>query len=66
MTCVTAFAEATAMTTTQFARVIQCRVLQFEDTACSKLESSDERKPRMSWVVVTGKDGKRQLRILWS
>ena len=66
MTCMTAFAEPTAMATTQLARGMQCRVLQYEDGAGWQLESSGERQPRMSWVVVTDKDGKRQLRILWA
>ncbi len=61
MTCLTAFAEAMAMPTTQLTRAIQ-----FEDAASWQLESNAERKsPRMSWVVVTDNDGRRQLRIRW-
>jgi len=61
MTCMTAFAEAMAMPTTQ----LTCAI-QYEDAASWRLESSAERKsPRMSWVVVTDNDGTRQLRIQW-
>jgi hypothetical protein len=61
MTSMTAFAEAMAMPTTQLTRVIQ-----YEDAASRQLESHAERKsPRMSWVVVTDKNGRRQLRIQW-
>ena len=61
MTCMTAFAEAMAMPTTQLIPVIQ-----YEDAASWQLESDAERKsPRMSWVVVTDKNGRRQLRIQW-
>jgi hypothetical protein len=65
MTCIIAFAEPPAMATTQLARMVQHRVIQDEDAASWQLEGNGERKPRMSWVVVTGKDGGR-LRILWS
>ena len=62
MTYMTAFAKAMAMPTTQLTRVIQ-----YEDGAFWQLESSAERKsPRMSWVVVTDKNGRRQLRIQWA
>ena len=58
----TAFAEAMAMPTTQLTRVIQ-----YEDAASGQLESHAERNsPRMSWVVVTGNNGRRQLRIQWA
>ncbi|MGA2980543.1 MAG: hypothetical protein ABSD76_13210 [Terriglobales bacterium] len=63
MTCMTAFAES--MATTQLARVTQDRVIQYEDAAPWRLESNGKRIPRMSWVVVTGKDGGRKLRIQW-
>ncbi len=65
MTCMTAFAETRAMTTTQLARAIQSRVIQCRDTTSRQLENTAERIPRMSWVAVTGQDGRRQLRILW-
>jgi hypothetical protein len=61
MTCMTASAEAMAMPTTQLTRVIQCA-----DIASWQLESNAERKsPRMNWVVVTDKNGRRQLQIQW-
>ncbi|HLM80352.1 MAG TPA: hypothetical protein VK302_06940 [Terriglobales bacterium] len=61
MTSTTAFAEAMATPTTQLTRVIQ-----YEDAASRQLQSHTERtSPRMSWVVVTDKDGRRQLRIQW-
>ena len=61
MTCMTASAEAMAMPTTQLTRVIQ-----YECAASRQLESKAEIKsPRMSWVVVTDKNGRRQLRIQW-
>jgi hypothetical protein len=37
-----------------------------QDAASWQLEDTGERKPCMSWVVVTGHDGRRQLRMLWS
>ena len=58
--------KGTAMATAQLARVIEDRVIQYEDAALWQLEGTGERKPRMSWVVVTGKDGGRRLRIQWS
>ena len=61
MTSMTAFAEAVAMPTTQLTRVIQ-----YENAASEQLERHAERKsPRLSWVVVTDKNGRRQLRIQW-
>jgi len=61
MTCMTAFAKAMAMPTTQLTRVIP-----YEDAASRQLESHAERKSsRMSWVVVTDNNGRRQLRIQW-
>ena len=60
MTGMTAFAQAMAVPTTQLTRVVP-----YEHTASRQLEINVEHKyPRMSWVVVTGKD-RRQLRILW-
>ena len=62
MTCMTAFAEAMAMPTTQLTRAIQ-----YEDAASRQLENHAERKsPRMSWVVATDNNGRRQLRIQWA
>jgi len=61
MNCMTAFAEAMAMPTTQLTRVIR-----YEYAASRQLESNAERKsPRMSWVVVAANNGRRQLQIQW-
>ncbi|HEY6302827.1 MAG TPA: hypothetical protein VIX14_07145 [Terriglobales bacterium] len=61
MTCMTVFAEAMAMPTMQLTRAVQ-----YEDARFRQWEGIAERKsPRMSWVVVTGNDGGRQLRIQW-
>jgi hypothetical protein len=66
MTCRIAFAETTAMATTQLARTIECRMIQSEDAASEQLGSNIQRKPRMSWAVVTDQDGRQHLQILWS
>ena len=66
MTCMIAFAQPMAMATTQLARVVQYPLIQDEDAGFRQLENLGEGKTRMSWVVVTGQDGKRGLRILWS
>jgi len=61
MACMTAFAEPTAMATTQLTRAIQ-----YEDVAFWQLENNAERKsPRMSGVAVTENDGRRRLQIQW-
>jgi hypothetical protein len=60
MTCATVFAATMAMPTTQLTRAIQ-----YEDAASWQLGRNTEHAPRMSWVVVTDNDGKRQLRIQW-
>ncbi len=60
MTYLAAFAETVAVATTQFAQSAR-----YEDAASSQLEIAKE-GPRMNWAVVTGTDGTRQLRILWS
>ncbi len=62
MACMTAFALATAVPTTQLTRGIP-----YEHAALRQLEGNAEHKsPRMSWVVVTGAAGQRRLRIRWS
>jgi hypothetical protein len=59
MACITLFAQPMAMATTQLARVIHN-----EDVFTCPWEDSVERSPlRMSWVVVTDKNGNRQLRM---
>ena len=65
MTCMNAFAPPMAMATTQLARVVQCPLIPDEDAGFGRLENQREGKTRMSWVVVTGQDGTRGLRILW-
>jgi len=58
MSCMTLFAQPMAMATTQLASAIH-----YEDAI---LEPKAEYKPlRMSWVVVTDENGKRQLRMHW-
>jgi hypothetical protein len=60
MSCMTLFAEPMAMATTQLVRV------HHEDAALWQVEPEAEHKPlRMSWVVVTDENGKRQLRMRW-
>jgi hypothetical protein len=66
MTCRIACAETTAMATTQLARTIPCRMIQSEDTASWQSDNNGERRPRMSWVVVTDNDGRQRLEIRWS
>ena len=61
MTCMTLFAQPTAMATTQLVSAIQ-REQNFSwhvdpETAHTSL--------RMSWVVVTDERGRRQLRMHW-
>jgi hypothetical protein len=61
MSCMTLFAQPMAMATTQLASAIH-----YEDATVSQVEPKAEPKPlRMSWVVVTGENGKRQLRMHW-
>jgi hypothetical protein len=65
MTCMCAFAQSTAMATTQLTRVVQCRAIQHNDAASWQSHNNREKKLRMSWVVVTDNDGRRQLQIHW-
>jgi hypothetical protein len=61
MTCMTLFARPLAMATTQLTRVIR-----YEDTSSWQVESKAKHKSlSMSWVVVTGENGKPQLRMRW-
>jgi hypothetical protein len=61
MSCMTLFAEPMAMATTQLVSAIQ-----HEDAPLWQVEPKVEHKPlRMSWVVVTDENGKRQLRMRW-
>jgi hypothetical protein len=60
MSCMTLFAEPMAMATTQLVRV------HHEDAPLWQGEPKAELMPlRMSWVVVTDENGKRQLRMHW-
>jgi len=61
MSCMTLFAQPMAMATTQLASAIH-----YEDATLRQVEPKAEHKPlRMSWVVVTDENGKRQLRMHW-
>jgi hypothetical protein len=61
MSCMTLIAQPIAMATTQLVSVIRN-----EGAASRQLEPKAERTPlRMSWVVVTDEQGKRQLRMHW-
>jgi hypothetical protein len=61
MSCMTLFAEPITMATTQLASAIH-----YEDATLRQVEPKAEYKPlRLSWVVVTDEDGKRQLRMHW-
>jgi hypothetical protein len=61
MACIT-FLAPTAMATSQFMPVILCQV-----PAPRQSERNLDRQPlRMNWVVVTGRNGNRALRMKWS
>jgi len=60
MSCMTLFEKPMAMATTRLVRV------HHEDAPLWQVEREAEHKPlRMSWVVVTDENGKRQLRMHW-
>ena len=60
MSCMTLFAQPMAMATTQLVSAIH------HEDATLRGEPKAEHKPlRMSWVVVTDENGKRQLRMHW-
>jgi hypothetical protein len=62
MACMTLFAQATAMATTQFTRVISC-----ERADLRHFDISTANQPlRMNWVVVTDSNSARQLRMQWT
>lgn len=62
MACMILFAQPLTMATTQLARVVR-----YEDVSTSHLEGKVDGSPlRMSWVVVTDSEGKRQLRMNWA
>jgi len=61
MACITWLATPLVMTTTQLTRVIR-----YEVSAPSVADRNTEPQPlRMNWVVVTGKNGSRGLRMQW-
>jgi len=62
MACITLVAQPLAMATTQLVRAIRYEPA-FPWHQESKAESSSL---RMSWVVVTDQQGKRQLRMQWA
>ncbi|HXM09173.1 MAG TPA: hypothetical protein VN946_04400 [Terriglobales bacterium] len=59
MTCMTVVAQPLAMATTQLASVIR------SEGPALRQEQKTGNTPRMNWVVVTGKDGNRVLRMQW-
>jgi hypothetical protein len=62
MACIAPFAQPLAMATTEFARAIQ-----HEEAFTWQTEAHVERKSlRLSWVVVTDNEGRRQLRMQWA
>jgi hypothetical protein len=62
MSCMTLFVQQAAMATTQLVEATR-----YEVATSWPVEYVTERKQplHMSWVVVTGNDGKRQLRMIW-
>jgi hypothetical protein len=61
MACITFLAQPMAMATTQFARVIR-----YEASAPWQEQNTRRQPLRMNWVVVTGKNGNRVLRMQWA
>jgi hypothetical protein len=62
MACITMLAPHTAMATTQLTRETARKVfvpIHFEQTRKRTI-------PRMNWVVVTGDDDSRRLRMNWT
>jgi len=62
MACMTPFAQPMAMATTQFTRAMCCEcadLRQFDGSTANKTL-------RMNWVVVTDRNGARQLRMQWT
>jgi len=62
MSCMTLFVQQAAMATTQLVHATRQ-----ENSNIWRVEPMAERKQplSMSWVVVTGDNGKRQLRMRW-
>jgi len=61
MACMAVFAPTVAMATTQLARATRSGIA----APWNSEERMVQAHVRMSWVVVTGKDGSRQLRTKW-
>jgi hypothetical protein len=61
MACMTLLAAPVAMATTQLARVSG-----YEVSAPWLGENTDRQSLRMNWVVVTGKNDRRVLRMQWA
>jgi hypothetical protein len=60
MACITLMAPTVAMATTPFTRVIGYQL------SAPQQQPKTERQPlRMNWVVVTGSNGSRVLRMQW-
>jgi len=60
MACITLTAQPLAMATTQLARAVHC-----ECDSTWQFQSAERTALRMSWVVVTGSDGKPHLGMRW-
>jgi len=60
MACMTLLALPMAMATTQLARVIR-----YEVSAPWQEQNTGRQPLRMNWIVVTGKNGNRLLRMQW-
>jgi hypothetical protein len=61
MACMTSLAQPMAMATTQLAREIS-----YEVSAPQHEQPTGRQLLRMNWVVVTGKNGSRVLRMQWA
>jgi hypothetical protein len=62
MACITIFAPPMAMATTQ----LEHRTAREVFTPTHFERNLEQRHPRMNWVVVTGNNGSRHLRMRWT
>ena len=62
MACITLLAQPMAMATTQLTRATRYEV----SAPWHLVQDAQRNSLRMNWVVVTGKDGNRRLRMQWS
>jgi hypothetical protein len=60
MACITFTAPPVAMATTQFTRAVG-----YELSAPQQQPNTERQPLRMNWVVVTGSNGSRVLRMQW-